>query len=282
MAQTPLDRPAVWAEFTDPAEPRRRFRCDLTWLTSSWTCIYGRGCQGMSADVPESGCCAVGAFFVDEDDLAATAERVDHLTPQLWQHHPGTTDPSAWTEELDGPTGRKTTVVDGACVFLNRDGSPTGRGCAFHHLAVARGEDPALAKPQACWQMPVQRRDRYVDLPDGARYVETTISEYDRRQWGVGGHDLHWFCTNEPAAHIGAQPVYLGSRAELVALMGTLAYEELSRYAAAHLAQVKAARAPAHRALLPLLVHPATLAAQADRTSPPIPPSARAKAKRRR
>ncbi|MFV0464330.1 MAG: hypothetical protein ACK5MP_14240 [Nostocoides sp.] len=269
MAQTPLERPAIWAEFTDPGEPRRRYRCDLTWLTSRWTCIYGRGCPGMDAEVPESGCCAVGAFFSSQDDLTATATLVADLTEDLWQFHPGSTDPQAWTEVLDDPPGTKTAVAEGACIFLNRDDAPTGRGCALHHLAVSRGEDPTLAKPQACWQMPIQRQDRYVDLPDGTRYVETTITEYDRRQWGLGGADMHWFCTNEPAAHVGGLPLYQGSRAELIALMGLAAYEQLSSYADAHLAHIRTSRDPEHAARLPLLVHPATLAAATHRRAGP-------------
>ena len=32
--------------------PTQVFRVDLTWLTSSWTCIFGRGCHGIYADRP--------------------------------------------------------------------------------------------------------------------------------------------------------------------------------------------------------------------------------------
>ena len=39
---------------TDPAEAGQRFRCDLTWLTSNWSCIFGNGCQGIYADSPET------------------------------------------------------------------------------------------------------------------------------------------------------------------------------------------------------------------------------------
>ena len=36
-----------WVEFPDPADAEHIVRADLTWLLSSWTCIYGRGCQGV-------------------------------------------------------------------------------------------------------------------------------------------------------------------------------------------------------------------------------------------
>jgi hypothetical protein len=104
-----------------------------------------------------------------------------------------------------------------------------------------------------------------VERPDGSSYLETSIAEYDRRGWGPGGHDLDWYCSSNPQAHVGAEPVFRSSAAELRALMGDEGYEELARHCEAHLALVAAARAQggrAHRKLLPLLVHPATLAAE--------------------
>lgn len=41
-----LDFARAWVEFPDPADEEQVFRCDLTWLTSRWTCIFGSGCQG--------------------------------------------------------------------------------------------------------------------------------------------------------------------------------------------------------------------------------------------
>jgi hypothetical protein len=60
--------PRAFVEFGDPADPDQVFRCDLTWLTSRWTCIFGRGCQGIYADRPDDGCCTLGAHFSDEED----------------------------------------------------------------------------------------------------------------------------------------------------------------------------------------------------------------------
>ena len=39
-----------------------------------------------------------------------------------------------------------------------------------------------------------------------------TIAEYDRRGWGAGGHDLDWYCTGNPLAHTGAEPVFRSMR----------------------------------------------------------------------
>ena len=63
-----LPFPRAFVEFVDPADADQVFRCDLTWLTSRWTCIFGRGCAGIYADRPNDGCCTLGAHFADSDD----------------------------------------------------------------------------------------------------------------------------------------------------------------------------------------------------------------------
>ena len=113
--------------------------------------------------------------------------------------------------------------------------------------------------------MPIRRSYRTVELPDDTSYLEVTITEYDRRGWGPGGHDLDWYCSGNSEAHVGREPVYRSNAPELIELMGAAAYEELVIRAEAHVASAKAAVARGARKLLPLLVHPATLEAQASR-----------------
>ena len=269
MAEAPLDLSRVWVEFTDPADANQRFRCDLTWLTSSWTCIFGAGCRGIYAGRPDDGCCTLGAHFTDKDDWVRVGRAVAELGEDEWQYHSiGTATGSKrdWTEKEDGV--RKTKVVDGACIFLNRPGFPAGAGCALHQHAILTGVQPLTLKPDVCWQLPIRRTYRTVELPDDTSYLEVTITEYDRRGWGPGGHDLDWYCSGNPEAHVGREPVYRSNRAELVELMGPDAYAELVIRAEAHLAQAKAVRARGVRKLLPLLVHPATLDAQGESLRP--------------
>ena len=82
-----LDFARAWVEFPDPADDEQVFRCDLTWLTSRWNCIFGSGCQGIQAGRADDGCCTLGAHFSDEDDEKRVAEHVARLTPELWQFH---------------------------------------------------------------------------------------------------------------------------------------------------------------------------------------------------
>ena len=263
MPETPLDQARVFAEFPDPADAGQRFRCDLTWLTSSWTCIFGAGCAGIYADRPDDGCCTLGAHFTDDDDLERVRAAAAELGPDEWQHHPGgagVAKRSRWTEREDD--ARKTRVVDGACIFLNRPGFPAGAGCALHQHAVLTGVPPHTLKPDVCWQLPVRRTYRTVEETDGSSWLEVTIGEYDRRGWGPGGHDLDWYCSSNPQAHVGIEPVYRSNAAELVELMGQAGYDELVVRCEAHLRLVRSATTTAAgRRLLPLYVHAATVEA---------------------
>ena len=76
FAEVPLDFAREWVEFADPADPEHVVRADLTWLTSAWTCIFGRGCAGVVEGRPDDGCCSHGAFFTDDDDLARVTAAV--------------------------------------------------------------------------------------------------------------------------------------------------------------------------------------------------------------
>lgn len=237
MTEVSLDIPRGWIEFVDPAyDPdsgveQQIFRCDLTFLTSRWTCIFGRGCKGIYADRPTDGCCTLGAHFADDDDVKRVRSYVKRLTPDVWQNQS-----RSWTEK-DHDGRLKTRVFDDACIFLNRPGFPGGEGCALHALALREGFHPLESKPDVCWQLPIKRDYREVERPDDTSYLEVSIAEYDRRGWGEGGHDLDWYCSGNTEAHINTIPLYMENEAELRALMGDAAYEELARHCADYLAR---------------------------------------------
>ncbi|KAF4407443.1 MULTISPECIES: hypothetical protein [Streptomyces] len=240
-----LDFPRAWVEFTDPEDPEQVFRCDLTWLTSRWSCVFGRGCQGIQEGQASDGCCTLGAHFSDEDDEQRVAAHMARLTPETWQHHAEGTGPRGWTE-VDEDGDRKTRRFGGACIFHNGPDFPGGYGCALHTLALREGREPLETKPDVCWQLPIRRTYEWIDRPDDSRILMVSIGEYDRRGWGPGGHDLHWWCTSARSAHGAGEPVYVSYRAELTELMGKGAYERLVELCEARLAS-----------LLPLAPHPA-------------------------
>ena len=146
--------PRVYVEFADPADEAQVFKCDLTWLTSQYMCIFGQGCCGIYADRPDDGCCTLGAHFSDKDDEKRTRKFMKQLTPETWQFHAeGTRRKDAWVD-TDDEGDRKTAVHEGACIFLNRPGFEGGYGCALHSLALRKGKNPLETKPDVCWQLP--------------------------------------------------------------------------------------------------------------------------------
>jgi hypothetical protein len=252
--EVPLDFAREWIEFADPADADHVVRADLTWLSSAWTCIFGRGCAGVVEGRPDDGCCSHGAWFTDEDDLARVTAAVADLDGDDWQLAPAGQDGTpagGWTEQdsaEDGDEGvrsLRTRLVDGACIFLNRPGHPGGTGCALHRMALRHGLHPLTTKPDVCWQLPVRREQEHVDRPDGTRVLRTTLGEFDRRGWGAGGHDLHWWCTGSPAAHVAHEPLVATYADELTALIGGPAYAELRRLTEARLDQGLVAPHPA-------------------------------------
>ena len=244
-----LDFPRSWVELVDPADDTHVVRADLTWLLSSWTCVYGSSCQGVEEGREADGCCSHGAFYSDESDEQRVEAFAARLKKKHWQHADvGRAKGISVVDELDGEPARKTRKVDGACVFLNRPGFEGGIGCALHALALREGLHPLETKPDVCWQLPVRRSQEWVERPDETKVLVTSIGEFDRRGWGPGGHDLHWWCTGSPAAHVGADPLYLSYGPELVALLGQPAYDAL--------------RALCETAVLGAAEHPATVAAR--------------------
>ena len=226
MPEVPLDFPRQWVEFTDPADSRHLIKADLTWLTSRWTCIFGRGCKGIDAAQPEAGCCVHGAHFSEKKDKKRVAKWVAKLTPEMWQRH-DTGHKKGWTEPEDG--GEKTRVVKGACIFHNDADFPGGYGCALHHLAVAEGVSFIETKPEVCWQLPLRRSYDNRTYEDDTEQLVIVLGEYQRRDWGPGGLDFDWYCTANTEAHVGTAPVFESNRDEIVALIGQAAYDELAR-----------------------------------------------------
>ncbi|MCF8611961.1 hypothetical protein L5G28_17580 [Gordonia sp. HY285] len=232
-----LDFAREWYEFVDPADPEHLVSADLTWLLSRWTCVFGTpACRGIIADRPTDGCCTHGAYLTDDDDRDRLAAGVAMLTPDDWQFHDeGAGDdplgPGGYLEEnedIDGEPALKTRLHDGACIFLNRPGFAAGQGCSLHSMALRKGLEPLTVKPDVCWQLPMRREQDWVTRPDGTEVLKTTLTEFDRRGWGEGGHDLDWYCSGSPDAHIGATQVYESYRPELIELIGEQAYAVLA------------------------------------------------------
>jgi hypothetical protein len=228
-----------WISFEDEKR-EQTWVFDVTFLESSWTCIFGNGCQGVLTGPAEDlvqGCCSYGAHFVDEKDRRRVERAAKRLTDDQWQFR---------SKGRQGTTRVKrngeivTRLVQDACIFLNRPDFHRGPGCALHVLAIDTGESYIPLKPEVCWQLPL-RRDEEVD--DRGR-VTTTIRQWDRRHWGEGGDDFHWWCTEAPEAFVGKTRVFDSMREELVAMVGEKVYNRLGAYLDQRRSQPSATRLP--------------------------------------
>ena len=214
-----------WVSFDDPKE-ERTWLFDVTFLASGWTCIFGNGCQGvLTGPTPElvQGCCSYGAHFTDKSDARRVERAARDLTPDLWQFHKRG-QKGVVKKLADGDLG--TRLVDDACIFLNRPGFPAGAGCALHKAAEAQKRSHVDLKPEVCWQLPLRREDE--TAPDGR--ITSVVRQWDRRHWGEGGEEFHWWCTEDPAAFVGHEPVYVTMRTELETMAGKLVYRLLVAY----------------------------------------------------
>jgi hypothetical protein len=218
---TPTDR-HEWLSFEDPEEDRT-WLFDLTFLLSRWTCIFGRGCQGVLTEpAPElvQGCCSYGAHFTDDDDRARTEAAAATLTPEQWQFAK-VGRKKGFVQQQDGAW--TTLLHEDACVFLNRPGFPGGAGCAFHQVAVDRGLPHMALKPDVCWQLPLRR----VDSTDEVGHVTSTLREWKRRDWSEGGFEFAWWCTDGPDAFVGDRTVLSEMGNEISAMVGPAIHELL-------------------------------------------------------
>lgn len=200
------------------------WRFDRAFLTSHWTCLWGRGCLGILDQPAEDlgqGCCSVGAELGDEDEARMISAMAAMVEPERFQFHAEARAGGVFADE-----GRTATrVVEGACIFLNRPGFGGGAGCALHLAAVDADESPIEWKPSVCWQLPL--RIDWVALGDDRE--EATVRRWTRSDWGDEGESMAWCCTEGERAYVGDRAVVDSLRAELEDIVGPEVYVELRR-----------------------------------------------------
>ena len=228
--------PAAWAG-PGPAQPGAAvpeveeivdgdvvWRFDRAFLSSRWTCIWGRGCLGILDEPAEhlgQGCCSVGAELGDEDEARLLSALAACLAPDRFQHHPDAAAGGIFRDDKRDATR----VVDGACIFLNRPGFAGGAGCALHLAAVDAGEPPRDWKPSVCWQLPLR-----VDWEEQEGGVEVaTVRRWTRADWGDEGETMAWCCTEGERAYVGDRPVVESLGDDLDAIVGSPVAVELRR-----------------------------------------------------
>lgn len=210
--------------FVEIDEAGTTWRFDRRFLTSNWTCIWGRGCLGILEEpAPElgQGCCSVGAVLDGEDESNLVTALTATLDPARFEQHATAAEGGVFGDA----ERRSTRVVDGACIFLNRPGFAGGAGCALHLSALDFGDSPVGLKPSVCWQLPI--RVDWEPRDDGTELA--TVRAWSRADWGEEGETMAWCCTEGSLAYVGDAPVVDAMAEELEELVGTEVFVELRR-----------------------------------------------------
>ncbi|HEX3540064.1 MAG TPA: hypothetical protein VHT75_06415 [Acidimicrobiales bacterium] len=197
---------------------------ERAFLTSRWSCIWGRGCLGiLPTPAPElgQGCCSVGAEFDGEDEARLISALAATLDPHLFQQHAEAQQHGIFADDSRAATR----VVDGACIFLNRPDFAGGAGCALHLAALAAGEAPREWKPSVCWQLPV--KVDWTDRGDGGEVA--TVRRWHRADWGPEGDTMAWCCTEGDLAYHGDRPVIESLAEDIEAITGPEVFVQLQR-----------------------------------------------------
>jgi hypothetical protein len=200
------------------------WRFDRSFLTSNWTCFWGRGCQGILSEPAEhlaQGCCSVGAELDGVDEAMNLAALAAAIPDERFQFRAEANTGGIFSSD----ERRNTRVVDGACIFLNRPGFEGGAGCALHLAALDAGESPIDWKPSVCWQLPI--KIDWTDRGDGGEIA--TVRRWTREDWGDDEEDMVWWCTEAPEAFAGSSPVVESLGEELQAMLGDAVYVELRK-----------------------------------------------------
>ncbi|RZV48760.1 MAG: hypothetical protein EX269_00250 [Acidimicrobiales bacterium] len=209
----------AYDRFEDPVDGTV-WHIDAEFLTSNWTCIWGKGCKGILPEPAEhlnQGCCSHGAQFLDDEEAMNTGALAATLDPPRFQFHAEAVAGGIYADE----SRTLTRVVEGACIFHNRPGFAGGEGCALHLAAVDVGESPTTWKPSVCWQLPLRAETQ----EDGSN----VLRHWARTDWDEENSTIAWCCTEEPEPYIGETTVIESLAEELTAMVGPEVYVEITR-----------------------------------------------------
>ena len=210
-AETPGDRARLGRVPRARRRPGRRrnpaplpLRPDVAHV--GWRCIFGSGCQGIYAGRPDDGCCTLGAHFTEEDDSGGSRSAVEGLGEDEWQHRRRARQGAA----LDRDGGRRAARPRSSTAPASSSTARASRPAPAAPCTSTRCSRRATAHRQARRVLAAADPPHLPHRRAAGRhdYLEVTITEYDRRGWGPGGHDLDWYCSGNPEAHVGREPVF--------------------------------------------------------------------------
>ena len=165
--------------------------------------MFGAGCQGVltgPAEEMAQGCCSYGAHFTGADDVVRVEAAAVTLDATDWQFIREGRRRGVVKTNRSGEV--VTRMVGGACIFLNRPDFVGGPGARCTGLRCGPVGDRWTSSPTCAGSFPCGART----ARRATGRVTSTISEWGRAQWGAGGAEFHWWCTEAPEAFGGPSP----------------------------------------------------------------------------
>ena len=164
---------------------------------SAWTCIFGARLPGRAHRAGpelEQGCCSYGAHFTDDDDIADTSRDGRPGSPTSSGSSARRANGGRDHEADAGRRGRD--PPRRRCVHLPEPAraSPAGRDARSTAPRSRPASDRSTGSPTSAGSCRCAWRRR----PTTYGHVTSTLREWKRRDWGAGGVEFHWWCTEDP------------------------------------------------------------------------------------
>ena len=231
----PSSRPGAsmqYLEYIYPGEDGPvTYRVNMSFLTSSWNCIFGQGCPStlLKGANYNGGCCEIGTHMTVEDVekvTAVIADMTEEDADDIEAIRKGWYDKTPKGDEQRAEFPYHTKTRDGLCVMSNRVGGRADKpGCSLHAYAMRNGISHIETKPDICWQLPFGVSEE----EDNAGGTVIVVTNTSGATWGnhrIDDTDFPgWLCTESPEAFGGRMPAYVYGRDELIAQMGEKPYE---------------------------------------------------------
>ena len=235
-----------WVTFADPKEDGRTWQLDVTFLLSSWQCIFGAGCQGvLDREGARAGARLLLLRRVLRRRRRPRPRRAasPRSSPTTSGSSPRTAGPKGIYKKMgrdeDGNREWHTRLVKDACIFLNRVGFAAGPGCALHLHAMNTGQHHSEVKPEVCWQLPLRRVDE--EQEDGVGHLDAHRVRA-RRAGARAATTSPGGAPRRPRRSRGKEPVYRSLDAELRKTLGKKLHKQVVEYLDARGSRHRASR----------------------------------------
>ena len=212
-----------WISFEDDHE-QRTWVFDATFLRSNWSCIYGAGCKGVLDARRHRARPGLLQLRRPLRRRRRRADRARRARPARAaplaepQEGPQQGRPRDRGRRHQDPRRRRRVHLPQPARLRRRR-----RLRAAHRRARGRRAATSTGSPTCAGSC----RCASSTTPTTTATSPRRLREWKRRDWGEGGDEFHWWCTESDDAFVGGAPVYQYLRDEIIEMVGQAAYDQM-------------------------------------------------------